>query len=242
MSDSDSASSDTDADNVAADTTASGSTPRWWRNRRRWFYLIVTAASVALLWGGWSWWYRAWFPMPPVGWLEKVGIDPDPVGRELGNARVGLKARRIERETRRLRLEGTMWEVAHGTVKAKLEFGRDGRIRLRPPNSVEELLFHSSTPDPPLQPSEGLALARFDGSAYRFDGAAYRAPERPALEGPFPISPNLEVEHLPWEIRGFYDGSELCLRFRVRHPSESFPQRGWTAYLRKVEADAGPLR
>lgn len=243
MSDSDSASSDTDADNVAADTMTAGPSPRWWRNRRRWFYLIVTAATVALLWGGWSWWYRAGFPMPAIGWLEKVGIDSDPVRRELGKARIAMLTWKVERETRRLRLEGTIWKSVFGTGMATLEFGRDGCIRLRPNTALTDMIDNGYSTDFELQLSERLALARFDGTAYRFDGMAYRTPpERPDLEGLWPESPNLDVEDSPWDIRGYYDGSELCLHFRVRHPSESFPERGWIVHLWKVEADAGSPR
>lgn len=237
MSDSDSASSDTDADTVAADTTAAVPSPRWWRNRRRGFYLIVTAASVALLWGGWSWWYRAGFPMPPV----QPGTDPFSSSKnKFFEVQYGLLTWKIQRETRRLRLEGTTWEDAHIPEMGAMEFGKDGRIHLRPSNALEALLSGLGPLHFDPEPNEQIALVRFDGAAYRFDGRNYLVPKHPIGIGFWPESPNLEVEDSPWDIRGFYDGSILELHFRTRNPGESFSQRDLIARLRKVEAGAEP--
>lgn len=208
MSDSDSASSDTDADTVAADTTAAVPSPRWWRNRRRGFYLIVTGATLALLWGGWSWWYRADFLMPPVEWLETVGIDPVPLYDWLVHRRDRLNYWQIQHETRGLKLAGSAWESPDQGFR--LDFSRDGRFYLKP-LAPEKLSARSTARlDRFFSEQKKLAIS-LNGTAFRFlSDAAF--PDS-TINDPMiiPQWPNLEFPETDYVAYLTYDTKELTV-------------------------------
>lgn len=126
----------------------------WWRNQRRWFYLIVTLLPLALLWGGWSWWYRSNFPMTSIEWLDQMGI-----GYELANWK-------IARETRIPRLEGTSWN-SPSDPNLRLTFELNGTVGFRPPGDWNQIAVGLDGGDAVLDAREQAVLTRWDGANYR---------------------------------------------------------------------------
>jgi hypothetical protein len=153
---------------ITSPDATSDTPPRvpWWRHRRRLFWLAVTLAAIGLPWGGWVWWYRADFRMPPSAWMGRFGVDLGQVrtmDRWLQRQKAKLVTSKINRETHRLFLAGSTWKNIQ--TGARLTFGHDGLLQFEssPSNPLfGELLLKSYH-------SESLAaLAALQGSRYDF--------------------------------------------------------------------------
>jgi hypothetical protein len=171
----------------------------WWRRRRRLFYLAVVLLAIAAPWGGWRWWYRADFPLPPERMRVSLGLGSDNglLGQWLLRQRRSLMTLKINRETGRLQLEGTTWE--NSITEARLTFGEDGRLRV-----------DTSHGDPVLYPFNGsldtisagskTALAALNGTFYQFEPRVKITPEEILrVVALTPSSSNLSLPDSPWQ-------------------------------------------
>jgi len=180
----------------------------WWQNRRRLFYLAVVGATLAALWGGWVWWYRAGFPFPRLHRFQGLGIDLTRPGSWCYEKEEALRIWKIRRETRRLKLEGTVWEAQPSGVT--LSFQSDGRLALDGPPGWLNRVFAGDPfgPDPDLTPKERAALAALNGAPHR------HLKDVPWGERWWPAQPNLELAGTPW--KGFLSFDARVLQMEVR--------------------------
>ena len=91
--------------------------------------LTANPLTVVLLWGGWSWWYRADFPLPQVSGTTVAGIDLGWLNRRLIERSQQLTCWKVQWETSNLQIEGTTWE--NPDCGFQLVFGRNGRVSLK---------------------------------------------------------------------------------------------------------------
>jgi hypothetical protein len=168
----------------------------WWRHRRRLFWIAVILAAIGAPSGGWVWWYRSDFPMPPKEWLGRIGVVPGPVEHWCSKRYASLIRWKMRRETRLLRLEGSTWQ--NNATGAQLAFGRDGLIRVETTPGTPVL-------SPPVSSqfiaeTEAVLLA-LDGTRYEFHPGL--EPNVSAIEVVFEPSPrvapsNLSFPDSPW--------------------------------------------
>lgn len=101
-----------------------------------------------------------------------MGVNAGWVEAWLGDHQWELMNWKVNRETRRLRLAGSTWENVQ--TKARLTFGRDGRLRVE--NAPDRSLFAGNhawgggVND--LTPEELTGLAAWHGSRFEFDRRA----------------------------------------------------------------------
>lgn len=191
----------------------------WWRNQRRWFYLIVTLLPLALLWGGWSWWYRSNFPMLPMV-CRKGGRNPFEDAAPRHSWRDDLYHWKIRRETFRMRLEGTVWVMPSDPL-FRMEFGRNGHLRIRVQSAWKEEYFKWQDQGIP-----GLdALSRFDGARWRVLQTNEYSVDN--WGSPIPSSVNLEIEGLPYDLRWVSNGDQLWVY--SNRPGLGWPERLFSA-------------
>ena len=130
----------------------------WWRYRRRLFYLSLVVGPLALLWGGWAWWYRADFPLPAYVFKRVATVGrADPYVNWIFETKWKLLNWKSDRETRHLRLPGTAWRDSDRGIV--LTFGADGRLGVSGPADWVQVLPPpgNQSPDSPTAPNVGAA-------------------------------------------------------------------------------------
>ena len=195
-------------DTPPADSPAPERPIPWWRHRRRLFYLAVVIVPVATLWGGWVWWYRADFPIPSETQCRALGISEALYHEWYDGPYYGkLLHWKIARETRRLRLSGTVWQDSESGIT--LTFGTDGQLSMvGPPGWEEQVKMQSGLSGPSKLWAWEAGLSALHLTPYQFH------PHMPLWQTSGD-PPNLSLPNSPWD--GFLEaGSHSVIVIGLR--------------------------
>lgn len=193
----------------------------------------VLAALPLMAFGGWTWWYRANFPVPftdpsygmsvscfsqPAIPKKKRWVLPPAYQEFVANYQYQLIDWKVRRETSSLKLKGTRWvETACG---ARVAFGEDGRIswEFEPGWDQRPEIFD------PFE-SEDSNRANWLRYGEMLNGVEYvrrgKMGLRPGSALGFSDSESLEILSTPYHAFMWFDGQTLLLEFIQSEDYES---------------------